>query len=211
MTIQTVLFDFDGTLVDTNELIYQSFVHTFATFGYSFTKEEILAFNGPPLKDTFRKINPQLADEMIKTYRKHNHENHARYIRLFPNVLETLQELKKNNIKIGIVTAKMRVGVELGMKLTNLTPYIDTVISIDDVERPKPHPEPVFKALERLAATKEKTIMVGDNYHDIEAGNRAGVLTAGVAWSHKGEEYLKRYKPTYIIDDMLDLLPIVGV
>src|SRR5690625_4218462 len=68
MTINTILFDFDGTLVDTNELIYHSFVHTFDTYGYSFSKEEILTFNGPPLRDTFQKINPNLVDEMVETY-----------------------------------------------------------------------------------------------------------------------------------------------
>lgn len=211
MAIQTVLFDFDGTLVDTNELIYQSFIHTFKTYGYSFSKEEILSFNGPPLHDTFYSINPELAEEMIETYRKHNHENHEKYIKLFPNVIETLEKLKENDVKIGIVTAKLREGVNLGMEITNLTPYIDTVVAIDDVEKPKPHPEPIFRALESLRAEREASIMVGDNYHDIEAGNRAGVITAGVSWSGKGEEYLKRYNPTYMLDDMLDLLPIVGV
>lgn len=211
MTIQTVLFDFDGTLVDTNELIFHSFVHTFETFGYQFSKEEILTFNGPPLKETFHNINPQLVDEMIETYQKHNHENHEKYITLFPNVKETLMKLKENGINIGVVTAKMKEGVTLGMEITNITPYIDTVVSIDDVEKPKPDPEPVLKALDNLQADKDSAIMIGDNYHDIVSGNRAGVITAGVAWSSKGEQYLRKYNPTYMLDDMLDLLPIVGV
>lgn len=209
MSINTILFDFDGTLIDTNELIYNSFVHTFSQFGYSFSKEEILQFNGPPLKETFSKINPELADEMIRTYREHNAKHHNDYVKLFPNVRETLSALKEKGLQLAIVSAKMRVGVEQGLEITNIGSYFDAVITIDDVVHPKPHPEPVIKALKELGASPTEAIMVGDNYHDILSGNHAGTKTAGVAWSVKGVEYLKQYEPTYILQDMTDLLPIV--
>lgn len=211
MMIKTILFDFDGTLIDTNELIFHSFDYTFKKYGYSFTKEEILKFNGPPLRETFSKINPELTDEMIKTYREHNHKYHDKYVKLFPNVKETLEALQENGFELGIVTAKMRDGVELGMEITGIKPYFDTVVTIDDVENPKPHPEPVIKALDRLNAEADTAIMIGDNYHDIVAGNKAGTKTAGVAWSARGKEYLKQFNPTYMLDDMTDLLAIVGV
>lgn len=211
MMIKTILFDFDGTLVDTNELIYHSFAYTFKKFGYSFSKEEIMQFNGPPLAQTFSELNPELADDMIRTYREHNHKYHEQYVKLFPNVKETLEVLKEKGFELGVVTAKMREGVELGMEITGIGPYFDTIVTIDDVIHPKPHPEPVKKALERLDAEPETAIMVGDNYHDIVAGNKAGTKTAGVAWSLRGKEYLKKYNPTYILDDMTDLLTIVGV
>ena len=210
MSINTVLFDFDGTLIDTNELIYKSFVYTFDKFGYSFTKDEILLFNGPPLRETFSNINPELADEMIRTYREHNAKHHDEYVKLFPNVRETLTTLKENGYQLAIVSAKMREGVEQGLEITKIGSYFDTIVTIDDVINPKPHPEPVVKALTELNTPPAEAIMVGDNYHDILSGNHAGTKTAGVSWSIKGEEYLKQYNPTYMLQDMTDLLPIVG-
>lgn len=211
MNIKTVLFDFDGTLIDTNELIYQSFLHTFSTYGYSFTEEEILQFNGPPLHKTFQEINSELADDMIRTYREHNMAHHERYVKLFPYVEETLATLKENDFTLGIVSAKLRIGVDHGMQITRIASYFDTIVTVDDIVHPKPHPESVLKALDSLQAAPESAIMIGDNFHDIEAGNRAGTKTAGVAWSLKGETYLRQFQPTYMLQDMRDILTIVGV
>lgn len=211
MMIKTILFDFDGTLIDTNELIYHSFDYTFKKFGYSFTKEEILQFNGPPLRETFSQLNPDLAEEMIRTYRIHNAQHHEAYVKLFPNVKETLEVLREKGFELGVVTAKMREGVKQGMEITGIESYFDTIVTIDDVENPKPHPEPVIKALNKLNAEADTAIMIGDNYHDIIAGNKAGTKTAGVSWSLRGKEYLKQFNPTYMLEDMSDLLVIVGV
>lgn len=211
MTIKTILFDLDGTLIDSNELIEKSFEHTFAQFGYSFSREEILQFNGPPLTETFMKIDPDLADEMLQTYREHNMRHHDEYVKLFPNVKETLEILKQHGIKMGIVSAKVHQGVRQGLEVTGIAPYFDTVIGVDDVVNAKPHPEPVLKGMNDLGAESETVLMVGDNYHDIEAGKNAGTKTAAVAWSLKGVEYLQQFDPTYIVHHMYDLLPIVGV
>jgi pyrophosphatase PpaX len=211
MTIQTILFDLDGTILDSNELIYASFDHTFKQYNYSFTREEILNFNGPPLLESFSKIDPDRAEMMIETYREHNHAKHNEYVKLFPNVIETIETLKNNHFKIGIVTAKMRTSVDLGLALTGLDRFFETIITIDDVVHPKPHPESVIKAMAELKGDIDSTLMIGDNYHDILAGQNAGVRTAGVAWSSKGKEFLASYQPTYMLNDMKDLLGIVGV
>ncbi len=211
MNINTVLFDLDGTLIDTNELINESFKHTFKKFGYTFTNKEIRDFNGPPLRDTFTKLNSNLAEEMIQTYREHNFKNHEAYIKAFPNVEQTIKALLEMDIKIGVVSAKMRPGVDLGLEISGLAQYFDTIISIDDVKNPKPHPESVFLAMKELNAKPAATIMVGDNYHDIESGRDAGAQTAAVAWSTKGKGFLQQYNPTYMLEDMSDLIKIVGV
>ena len=211
MNINTVLFDLDGTLIDTNELIYVSFKYTFEKYGYSFSKEEILHFNGPPLIDTFIQVNAEKANDMLQTYREHNFEHHNELVSVFPNVIETLDCLKENGIKMGIVSTKMRNGVELGLEVTGLKSYFDSIISLDDVHNAKPHPEPVLKGMKELNGSPETTIMVGDNYQDIESGKNAGVKTAGVAWSLKGVDLLKQYHPTYILEDMRDLIPIIEV
>lgn len=211
MNIHTILFDLDGTLIDTNKLITESFYHTFNQFGLEFSHDEILAFNGPPLKETFEKIDLDKAEAMITTYREHNLEHHDAYVKIFPNVKETLDTLKKQGIQLGIVTTKMRGTAIRGMKLTGIYDYFDTIIAIDDITNPKPHPEPVLSAMKNIQADPETTLMVGDNHHDIESGQNAGVKTAGVAWSLKGEEVLKKYHPTYMLHDMKDLLEITGV
>jgi len=211
MNIHTILFDLDGTLIDTNKLITESFYHTFNQFGLEFSHDEILAFNGPPLKETFEKIDLDKAEAMITTYREHNLEHHDAYVKIFPNVKETLDALKKQGIQLGIVTTKMRGTAIRGMKLTGIYDYFDTIIAIDDITNPKPHPEPVLSAMKNIQADPETTLMVGDNHHDIESGQNAGVKTAGVAWSLKGEEVLKKYHPTYMLHDMKDLLEITGV
>ncbi|TXL64984.1 pyrophosphatase PpaX [Cerasibacillus terrae] len=209
MNIDTILFDLDGTLIDTNELIIKSFRYTFEQYGYEFTLDEIKSFNGPPLFETFTKINKDKAEDMMAMYRKHNLAHHDTYVKTFPNVIETIIQLK-GKVKIAIVTNKMKKSVQKGMEITNLSPHFDTIVTLDDVTHAKPHPEPVIKAMQLIGAKPETTLMVGDNYHDIEAGQRAGVKTAGVNWSHKGREFLEGYNPTYMIDDMLELLELIG-
>lgn len=211
MSIRTILFDLDGTLIDTNELIIASFNHTFNHYNLSYTREEINEFNGPPLKDTFINIDPERAGEMIAVYRKHNLAEHDKYVKAFPGVIETLEVLRSQHIKLGVVTTKMSKSVTMGLTLTGLDQYFETVITYDDVTNPKPHPEPVIKAMKELDADPLSTLMVGDNYHDIESGKNAGVSTAGVAWAFKGKERLLEYNPTYMLEDMRDLLEIVGI
>src|SRR5699024_12657385 len=99
------------------------------------------------LRDTFNQLNQDLAEEMIQTYRKHNLANHEAYVKVFPNVEKTIQSLLKKDIEIGIVSAKMRQGVELGLEVNELSKYFETIISIDDVIYLKTHPELVRLAI----------------------------------------------------------------
>ncbi|TRM13121.1 pyrophosphatase PpaX [Lentibacillus cibarius] len=211
MNIHTVLFDLDGTLIDTNELIIESFIHTFQRYGKKIAREEAIEFIGPPLKDTFLQYNPVQAESMMETYREHNKKHHDDYVTAFPNVLKTIDRLYQKNIQLGIVTTKLRGTVGMGLRVTQLDSYFKTVITLDDVACAKPHPEPVIRAMNELGASPESTLMVGDNSHDIEAGKNAAVKTAAVSWSLKDREKLLAYKPTYMLDDMQDLLTITEV
>lgn len=211
MSIHTILFDLDGTLIDTNELIIDSFIHTFKGYGKELTREEAIEFIGPPLRDSFYQFDPKLVEPMIATYRKHNLYHHDNYVVAFPNVTETIEQLKMKGVKLGIVTTKMRRTVDMGLAVTGLDRFFETIVTLDDVVHAKPHPEPIIKAMKELDANADTTLMVGDSPHDIEAGQNAGVPTVGVAWSLRGKEKLAVYKPTYMLDDMLDLLKITGV
>ncbi|MBA4537559.1 pyrophosphatase PpaX [Bacillus aquiflavi] len=210
--LTTILFDLDGTLIDTNELIISSFLHTLEYYyPKKYKRKDVLPFMGPPLWDTFHSLNPHATEEMIKKYREYNLANHDRLVKEFNGVYETVETLAHENFKLGIVTTKVRDTVLKGLKLTKLERFFDVIVTLDEVENAKPHPEPIFKALDLLKARPEEALMVGDNHHDILAGKNAGTKTAGVAWSMKGRDHLQYYEPDYIFDHMADLLSIVGV
>ncbi|MGN7941117.1 pyrophosphatase PpaX [Virgibacillus sp. 6R] len=212
MKINTLLFDLDGTLINTNELIIESFLHTLNKYyPEKYKREDVFPFIGPTLYETFESINPEKKEEMVEVYRKFNHEQHDKLVTEFETVFETIQTLKEKGFKLGIVTTKIRTTVNMGLKLTKLDQFFDVVVTLDDVEHAKPNPEPIFKALEQLDAKPEEAIMVGDNHHDIGAGKNAGTKTAGVAWSIKGRDYIESFQPDYVLDKMSDLLAIVGV
>lgn len=212
MNIRTILFDLDGTLIDTNELIIQSFLHTLEKYyPGKYKREDVLPFIGPPLYETFNALDPSRVQEMIDTYRTFNHAQHDALIREFETVYETIETLHQNGFRLGVVTTKIHQTAVMGLKKTRLEPFFDCVIGLDDVEHAKPDPEPIYKALDLLQSTPDEALMVGDNYHDILAGKRAGTKTAGVAWAIKGREYLEQYEPDFMLEKMSDLLAIVGV
>lgn len=209
--ITTILFDLDGTLIDTNELIISSFLHTLNHFyPGDYDRESVLPFMGPPLQESFGKLNPDQCDEMCAHYREHNQANHDELVKEFEGVTETIETLHEQGYKLAIVSTKSRMMVIRGLELMGLKPYFDVIISLDEVEHPKPHPEPVQKALEALGSTPDEALMVGDNHHDILGGRNAGALSAGVAWSAKGKAHLEQYEPDFMLDTMQDILTIVG-
>jgi pyrophosphatase PpaX len=210
--ITTLLFDLDGTLVDTNELIIQSFLHTLGHYYPGrYKREDLLPFMGPSLVETFSSMDPEKTEEMAQMYIDFNVENHDRYVTEFEGVYDTVKKLKEVGFKLGVVTTKRAETVALGLKFTKLESFFETIVTLDDVTKTKPDPEPVNKALELLGSRPEEAMMVGDNSHDILAGRNAGTKTVGVAWSLKGKNFLQRYEPDYILDTMDDLLQILGV
>ncbi|WP_404404762.1 pyrophosphatase PpaX [Jeotgalibacillus malaysiensis] len=208
--IDTVLFDLDGTLINTNDLIISSFMHVMDHYyPGEYTREDVLQFMGPPLVDSFQALNPEKTQEMVDFYREYNLKVHDELVTAFDGVDETVKELHERGIKMAIVSTKRHDMVVKGLKLMNLDQYFDVVIGLDDVEHAKPHPEPLNKALEALGSTADQAIMIGDNHHDIEGGHNAGTRTAGVAWTSKGKAHLATYKPDFMLEEMSDLLKII--
>lgn len=212
MAITTVLFDLDGTIVDTNELIIQSFLHTLeGETELPYTRERIVPHMGYPLLEQLRFFTgKEQVDELAVKYRKFNLDKHDELVAEFPNVREVLAELQRRNIRMGVVTNKMRITTQMGLQLCGLDSYMETLVTIDDVVRGKPDPEAVLRALEQMKVDPGEALMVGDSQYDIIAGRDAGVKTVGVSWSLKGEDHLRAFQPDYIIRDMRDLLEIVG-
>ncbi|WAA11957.1 pyrophosphatase PpaX [Fervidibacillus halotolerans] len=210
--ITTVLFDLDGTLVDTYELILTSFRHTFDHYVPGrFTKEDCISFIGPPLTETFASILPEKTEEMVQFYRNFNKQHHDTLIKPFAGVYDTVKTLHERGYKLAIVSTKMKDMVIKGLEATDLHPFFPVIIALDDVKYAKPDPEPIFKALELLRSDVQEAVMVGDSNHDILAAKNAGTRSVGVSWSIKGKDYLQRFSPDYMINHMGDLLKIVGV
>ena len=149
----TLLFDLDGTLIDTNELIIRSFMHTFDRYyPNQYKREDILPFMGPSLVDTFATIDPEKTEELIRTYREFNIEKHDEYVTEFSGVFGTIKKLKEEGYNLGIVTTKRAEIVKMGLELTKLEPFFETVVTFDDVSKVKPDPESIFKALNYFRA-----------------------------------------------------------
>ncbi|MBW3110903.1 MULTISPECIES: pyrophosphatase PpaX [Bacillaceae] len=209
--ITTILFDLDGTLINTNDLIISSFLHTLNHYyPGQYEEKDVHPFMGPPLDESFGSLNPEKMEEMCAHYRAYNREHHDSLVTEFEGVYETVESLYQNGYKLAIVSTKTRDVVLKGLDLMNLRPFFEVVITLDEVENAKPHPEPIEKALIALGSSPDEAIMIGDNHHDILAGKNAGVLSAGVAWSAKGREHLAHYEPDFMLENMKDLLAIVG-
>ena len=209
--MNTILFDLDGTLIDTNELIISTYLHTLEKyFPGKYTREDVLPFLGPTLHEVFGEMDPDRVEEMVLDYRTYNLANHDALVKEFVGVMETIETLKIKGYKLGIVTTKREDVAFKGLRLMKLDSYFDVMIAYDHVKKVKPDPEPIFLALEKLGSNPEEALMVGDNFHDVLAGKNAGTKTAGVAWSIKGREYLAKYEPDFMLENMTDLLRILG-
>ncbi|WP_114570127.1 pyrophosphatase PpaX [Exiguobacterium flavidum] len=205
--ITTLLFDLDGTLIDTNPLILKSFEHTLGYYypDRTFSHEELLPFIGPTLEKSFSEMDAELWREMVAFYRSYNIAMHDELVLEYPGVLDGLRDLKERGYKLAIVTSKSGRVARKGLELFGLTPLFDAVIAADDVTMEKPATEPFEKAMALLGATPEETIMVGDNDTDIHGGKNAGLKTVAVGWAIKGRAYLEALEPDLIIDSMKDL------
>ncbi|MGM7702853.1 pyrophosphatase PpaX [Pseudalkalibacillus sp. Hm43] len=212
MKVDTILFDLDGTLINTNELIIASFTHTLEHFQPGrFSREDIISFIGQPLVDSFKEVDETSVPDMVKMYKEHNLAHHEEYVHAFEGVVETVKTLHEKGFKLGIVTTKMRDAVELGLEITGLSDYFTTIVTLDDVEKAKPDPEPIMRALANLQSDVSSAIMVGDSRYDIDAGKNAGTMTAAVAWTIKGRATLERLQPDYMLEEMPDLLNVLEV
>lgn len=209
--INTILFDLDGTLIDTNELIISTFLNTLEKYyPNKYKREDVLPFLGPTLHETFGSLDPERVEEMVTDYRTYNIANHDLLVKEFEGVFETVKKLKEKGYKLAIVTTKREDVALKGLHLTKLNQFFECIVAFDHVKKVKPDPEPILIALEQLGSRPEEALMVGDNFHDVLAGKNAGTKTAGVAWTIKGRDYIAKYEPDYLLENMADLLTILG-
>lgn len=207
--INTLLFDFDGTLLDTNELIIQTFLSVLGEhYPGRFGREDALHFIGPSLEQTFTAIDPERVEELTVQYRTLNRAMHDELVEEYDGVVETLRLLKAQGLKMAIVSTKRSETIRHGLDLMGVSDVFDVLVGLDHVSNPKPDPEPLNLALEQLGSSHDEALMIGDNSHDIEGGKNAGVRTAGVAWTAKGEDFLASFNPDFMLQHISDLLEL---
>ena len=212
--IEAVLFDWDGTLLDSKPLIDESFYYVFQKYfpDHELTVEELDTFFGPSLEETFSKFthDKELIKELISCYREFNIANHDEMVKLFPGVKDVVKYLHKHNIKLGVVSSKRRDVLEQGINLFNLGQYFDVIISGDDVTKTKPDPEGILKAKEALGLSK--VLYVGDSVGDIKAGKYANCKTCAVIYDLEGirNAELVDAEPDKVIYKFYDLVKYVG-
>ena len=180
----TILFDFDGTLIDTNDLIIESFQEIYRHFkGHEETIEKITECFGEPLVTTLlREFPDNDLDEVITLFRKHQREIAKDYLKVFPGVPELLEVLKQNGYRMAIVTSRTTESTVRYANMVGIGDCFEALVSCDDTEVHKPNPEPIYLALQKLGITKEEAIMVGDGSFDIKCANNAGVDSVLVGW-----------------------------
>lgn len=213
MRIKAVLYDFDGTLADSTELILRSFRHTMAThLGAAPPDEEWLSGFGTPLETQIRRFARSESEHraMLETYRAYQNLQYRTLLRPFPGALEAVSALSRRGVPLAIVTSRLRESTLRGIELCGLVDLFPEVVTPEDVTHAKPHPEPVLRALDRLGVAAEETLFVGDSPHDMAAGRAAGTWTAAALWGPFPHDALLAERPDHMLRTQEEVLGLVG-
>ena len=195
---KVLLFDLDGTLCDSDEMLIQSFFALYKKYRpvKIRTREELIYFSGPPIKKTLSDEFPDYPfEEIYKAFQVVSRELYRPYVKAFDKEIETLKKLREAGYLLGVVTNKGAPLTKYSLEVANIDGLFDVVISADDVNAPKPSPLGIEKALERLAiANKEEVLYIGDNDIDYETASNAGVDALLVTWGPREIKCVKAAK-----------------
>jgi pyrophosphatase PpaX len=206
------VFDLDGTIVDSVELIVISFKHAMReVLGREVSREEAIAYVGRPLREQMVAFSPERADELVASYREFNHREHDRMLRLYDGIPDLLDSLRKAGIKVGLVTSKSRYTTKMAFDLTGIESYFDATICADESARNKPYPDPILLCLEAMGVAPAEAAYVGDSPADIQAARAAGVEAIAVAWGVFELEALIAEKPDRVVHTVPELMGILEV
>jgi pyrophosphatase PpaX len=208
--IKAVLFDLDLTLIDSLRAIIRSIEHTLDSKGYSYKKEDVVDLVGKaPLEDQFRALVPSLSDkeiwECVDSYRKFYSHYHLEDTTIYPRVVETLQHLKQQGFKLGVVTGKYRKPVLEVLNHFHLNSLFEVVVTAYEVKSHKPSPKIVFEAARRLGVEAAECVVVGDSPSDAESGKCARALTVAISRETSLKRQLEETEPDLIIENIREL------
>ena len=209
---KAVVFDLDGTLVDSVELITLSFQHAIReVLGREASREEAIKHVGTPLKEQMLRISPEHADELLAVYREFNHREHDRMLKLYDGILDLLDRLTKAGCRLGLVTSKSRPTTQMAFDLTGIEPYFDATVCCDEAPGNKPSADPILFCLEHLGVPPQEASYVGDSPSDIQAAHAAHVIAIAVTWGVFDTEVLTAEKPDILVHTMSQLAGALGV
>ena len=203
--LRATLFDFDGTLVDTTDLIYQSMRHAAGeVLGREISREVLMANVGQPLPRQMELLSAEHAEALLASYRLHNEENHDALIKEFPGVEESLARLHAAGVRVAVVTSKRRFSVDMALKtFPGLGKVVDQWVTMEDTTEHKPRPEPLLKGLELLGnVPRKQAAYVGDSPFDVAAAKAAGVRSVAVSWGAFSEDALRAAEPDDLVPDL---------
>ncbi|ACL70665.1 HAD family hydrolase [Halothermothrix orenii] len=207
--IKGIIFDFDGTLFNTNDLIKESFSYSLKkVLNRDLEEGELREIWGEPLEDQMKYFNKKKWSDLVDTYRKFYHD-HTGMMDTFPGALKTVRQLHNLGYKLAILTNKGKRGLIEGLQEFGMLEDIDFYLSKDDVNRSKPHPEGFVKIMERFDLNPEELLMVGDSPSDIIGGKNAGLKTVLVSYTYYEMEDMIALEPDYVIDHLEEVIELV--
>jgi pyrophosphatase PpaX len=211
-TYEAVVFDLDGTVVDSVELIIVSFQHAIReVLGQELSREDAIAQVGTPLREQMERFSPGHAAELVEAYREFNHREHDRMLTLYDGIEDLLCGLRKARVKVGLVTSKSRFTTQMAFDLTGIEPYFDATVCVDEASGNKPLPAPILACLEQVGVAPSAAAYVGDSPADIQAALAAGVVAIAVTWGVFSAEKLVAEKPDVLVHTILELAEKLGI
>ncbi|MDP1808361.1 MAG: HAD-IA family hydrolase [Actinomycetota bacterium] len=205
--IACVLFDLDGTLIDTIDLIYRSFDYAVKkVLGLSLPRKRLLHNIGRPLRTQMEYFSPAKVETLMAAYNEDNLAKHDANVKAYPYAAATLRWLKLETArKVAIVTSKKRDLALRGLEITGLAEYIDVVVAMEDTARHKPEPDPVREALKRLRCRPQAAVFIGDSPFDLAAGRAAGTYIGAAYWGPFDPEELHAFNADIDLGDLSEL------
>lgn len=207
MRYDAVLYDFDGTLVDTVPMILSCFHKAFMEVtGHTEDEAFLLSTIGLPLVCAFSGYDPAVQELLYSEYQKENARILSTSVRVFDGIMEGLDLMCKMGVRQGVVTSKKRETALFSMKQFDMDPYFEVLITREDTDVHKPNPEPILLAMQKMEITDvSRVLYVGDSVHDLRCAGNAGVDSAAVNWTYMPVNELAAEKPTYWLDRLTDL------
>ena len=208
--IKNLLFDVDGTILDTREFILQATEHALSTLGYFVPDRKIIASNvGKSFPDYYFSLtgSSKDTDKLIETHRDFHYKNYNLAVP-FLGAVEALRELKKRGYKMSAITTRSKKTALQTLINCGIYELFDVVLCGEDAKELKPNPAPLFQAIELLGGSPETSVMIGDSHLDIEAGKNAGTKTIRAVYGFHADN-LKNPEPDFCINSISDLLRLL--
>jgi pyrophosphatase PpaX len=204
--LRAVLFDLDGTLIDTIELIRVSFRYaTEKVLGEALPDKLTMANVGQPLRAQFEDLAPGRADELTRVYREFNQAHHDQLAKAYPGTVEVLETVAARAIPMGVVTSKGTEGAHRGLGLFGLTGFFEVVVSADDVPKHKPDPFPLRFAASAIGVPLEYCVYIGDSPHDMQAAVSGGAIAVAALWGAFSADDVLAPGPPFALRDIGEL------